>query len=326
MLNNLVNRRDATAFARRLHRSPRWLLRHLSTGSNARARDAWAHTKGKPIHWFDVPAILERQNVLVSGSPDVGYVDYVCQVHLQGRKNLRALSLGCGTGEKEAAWARTGLFSSIVGFDFAQTRIDAARELARREQLDHVLRFDVADAYTVEVQPESLDLVLFDDALHHFTPVDKILQRTREWLRDDGLLFVREFVGPRAFQWTDRQLDAANALLALLPPRLRSDFATGHACQPVERPSRLRMRITDPSEAVESDAILPNVRELFEVVEERPLGGTIVHLAIGDNAGHFINGDAEAAGFLKLMFDVEDALIAAGELPSDHTLIVARRR
>lgn len=86
------------------------------------------------------------------------------------------------------------------------------------------------------------------------------------------------------------------------------------------------MRITDPSEAVESDAILPNVRELFEVVEERPLGGTIVHLAIGDNAGHFINGDAEAAGFLKLMFDVEDALIAAGELPSDHTLIVARRR
>lgn len=326
MLNNLVNKRDATALARRMHRTPRWLLRHLASGTDARARDAWAHTTGKPIHWFDVPAILERQNVLVSGRPDVGYVDYVCRAHLQGRENLSALSLGCGTGEKETAWARTGKFSRIVGFDFAETRVAAARELARREGLDDVLHFEVADAYTVGLEPGSLDVVLFDDALHHFTPVRKILERTREWLRSDGLLFVREFVGPNAFQWTDRQLDAANALLALLPPRLRTDYTTGRACPLVERPSRLRMRITDPSEAVESEAILPNVRELFEVVEERPLGGTIVHLAIGDNAGHFINGDAEAARFLGLMFEVEDALIATGELPSDHTLIVARSR
>ena len=146
------------------------------------------------------------------------------------------------------------------------------------------------------------------------------------WLRPDGILCVREFVGPRAFQWTSRQLEAADGLLTLLPHSLRTDYATGKVRTHVNRPSRLRMRLTDPSEAVESDAILPNLRALFEIVEEFSLGGTVVHLVTADIAHHFRAGDPESDRFLELMFASEDALIDSGDLPSDHMLVIARPR
>ena len=82
------------------------------------------------------------------------------------------------------------------------------------------------------------------------------------------------------------------------------------------------MRLKDPSEAVESDAIIPTIHNLFDVVEERKLGGTLVNLVLDDIAHHF----GSERDWLRLMFAVEDALMSVGEIQSDHTLIVARRR
>jgi ubiquinone/menaquinone biosynthesis C-methylase UbiE len=326
VFNNFVNTADASAFVRRATKTPRWLVGRVSSGADQRSREAWAHTQSNPIHWFDIPAVLERQNRLVSGDPAVDYVDYICATHLAGRSQLTALSLGCGTGAKELRWGQTGLFTTVSGFDFAQSRIELAQERTETAGLGDVMDFRVADVFAVSVEPQSVDVVLFDDSLHHFKPVRKVLENVRGWLKPDGLLVVREFVGPRAFQWPDRHVEAANGLLALLPPRLRTHYVTGKVKTRVSRPSRLRMRLTDPSEAAESDLITGSVHDLFGVVEEFQLGGTIVHLATMDIAFHFANGEPDSARFLELMFDAEDALLESGDIPSDHMLIIARPR
>src|SRR5262249_53668896 len=147
ILDNLVNMEDVTALVRRLRVSPRWVVRQLSVDARGRARAAWAHTQGDPIHWFDIPAILARQNELVSGDRNIEYVDFIAKRYIAPHNDLRAVSLGCGTGEKELRWANTGLFSHILGVDFAESRVAAASVLAERAGLSGTVRFEVGDVF-----------------------------------------------------------------------------------------------------------------------------------------------------------------------------------
>ncbi|MDI9548519.1 MAG: class I SAM-dependent methyltransferase [Chloroflexota bacterium] len=80
----------------------------------------------------------------------------------------------------------------------------------------------------------------------------------------------------------------------------------------------------DPSEAVRSAEILPVLETLFEIVEYRPLGGTILQFLLADIAGNFVDEAGEQ--LLEILFQLEDALMASGDLPSDFALIVARPR
>lgn len=318
LLGNLLNSDDLAAFLRQLRRRPGWMLRRFDPVASRRVRATWNRTAAPPVHFWDVPAVARRRVRLATGGEAPTMQAYIAQRHL--RSDLRALSIGCGNGWRERLWADTGRFAAIRCVDVAEQQVAEAQ---RRYRLDPVLSFEVADAYALDVEPASLDVVIFEDSLHHLTPVDGVLARCREWLRPGGLLVVNEFVGPRRFQWTRRQLEAADAVLALLPERLRLSYAHGTLKRRVLRPSRLRMRMLDPSEAVESDAIRPAVERLFAVEETRPLGGTLVNLVLDDIAHHFVDGAAD--DWLELVFELEDRLIAAGEIESDYALLVARR-
>jgi hypothetical protein len=85
---------------------------------------------------------------------------------------------------------------------------------------------------------------------------------------------LNEYIGPARFQWTARQLEAVNALRELLPPRYRVRWQDRGLKRRVHRPSRLSMMLYDPSEAVESDRIVPSLDKFFAVVERRDYGGT----------------------------------------------------
>jgi SAM-dependent methyltransferase len=271
----------------------------------------------QPVHAYNVPAVVERRIRLSTGDPNVGVADYVTGRYLGS--DLRGVSLGCGFGRKEALWVGTGAFAKLTGYDLSATRVEGARARYPHPALEYV----AADAYKLDLEPESLDIVIFEDSLHHLAPVATILERCHRWLRPGGHVVLNEYVGPRKFQSTDRQLEAADEILAMLPEGLRISYAHGTVRRRVQRPSLLRMRLLDPSEAVESDRILPTVHGLFDVLEERKLGGTLVGLVLDDIAHHFIQGADE---WLQLMFDVEDELLASGDIESDYALVVAQRR
>ena len=137
--------------------------------------------------------------------------------------------------------------------------IEAATAAAVASSQATVLEFRVGNADTIDVAPMSLDAVIWEAALHHMTPLRTVLERAGRWLKPGGLMLVNEFVGPTRFQWTDRQLEAANALLDLLPQRLRRQ-PDGRLKSRIVRPSHLAMRL-DPSEAIESSDILPALDE-----------------------------------------------------------------
>ena len=77
----------------------------------------------------------------------------------------------------------------------------------------------------------------------------------------------------------------------------------------------------DPSEAIRSADILFVLRQWFEIVEQKPLGGAILQFLLADIAGNFAH--AGGAPLLETLFMIEDVLMAAGDLDSDFTYIVA---
>jgi SAM-dependent methyltransferase len=263
---------------------------------------------------------------LVSGDPATDHVRYIAQTHLAGKRALRGISLGCGTGVREQRWAREGLFSRIDGYDPSPARIAHASREAVASGLGEVLRFHEGDARTLELEPEICDVVFFEGSLHHISPLTVALERVARWLRPQGFLLVDDFIGPTRMQWTTRQLEVINALLQLLPARLRTRYDGRSLKDRLVRPSRLSMWLSDPSEAVESGRILPLLRELFEVVELRPYGGSVLHMLLSEIAHNFRADDPAAKRALRLCFEAEDLLLASGELASDFALVVCRKR
>lgn len=89
-------------------------------------------------------------------------------------------------------------------------------------------------------------------------------------------------------------------------------------------PTERSVIAVDPSEAVRSAEIMPILQTLFDVIEYRPLGGSILQFLLADIAGNFQDETGEQ--LLEVFFRLEDALIACGDLPSDFAYIVATPR
>jgi ubiquinone/menaquinone biosynthesis C-methylase UbiE len=298
----------------------------LVGGGRRRTQLAWEKTATPPDNWWDIPAVQRRRNELISGDPEVGFNEYVCRRYLAARQDLYGLSLGCGTGVRELGWAASGKFGRLEAYDLSPQRIAYAQQSAVDSGQDEVLYFRVGDAYQIDLCAQAYDVVLAEGSLHHFSPLRQILVRIEACLQEDGLLVADEFIGPNQFQWSARQLEVINGLLAVLPARYRTLWQSAATKRPVFRPSRLLVRLGDPSEAVEAAAIMPLLHEIFEVVEVKPYGGAVLHMLFHTIGHHFLDDSEETRRLLQLCFAAEDALMASGDLVSDFAVVVCRKK
>jgi ubiquinone/menaquinone biosynthesis C-methylase UbiE len=86
------------------------------------------------------------------------------------------------------------------------------------------------------------------------------------------------------------------------------------------------MAIDDPTEAVRSAEITPLLRQKLQVVEYKPYGGAVLLHLLDDIAGNFETDEPGARELLDMLFAIEDALMAAGEIDSDFAYVVAGKR
>jgi SAM-dependent methyltransferase len=325
MLPAIIHPADLRTLYGKIRNTGGGVLSKLFTGNETRVRTTWCQMSTGPAQWTAIPAIQERIRTMITGDPRLNIPQYVTDRHGIPGTRWRALSLGCGTGRKELQWAATGTVESLDAFDISPERIAEAQRLAGQAGKTDRVRFAVADARSLQLPPGGYNLIILEDALHHFSPLHVLLRRIEEWLAPGGIFVVNEFVGPNRFQWTRRQLAIANELLSSMPARftLRPD---GQVKPPAHRPGRLTMYMYDPSEAAESARILPAIHARFDIREEKPYGGTILHLLFKDIAHHFMQPDAEAGEILHRCCAAEDDALARGDIQSDFSFLVATKR
>ncbi|MCB9246041.1 MAG: class I SAM-dependent methyltransferase [Flavobacteriales bacterium] len=259
-------------------------------------------------NWWIIPAVKERWNSKISGDPNICYEDHLLSTHFSGCKDLSLLSIGCGNGTHEIRLANSGVFSRVLGLDLAGGLIDRANERTRELGLTNC-SFEVRDI-TKTPPKGTYDVILFHSSLHHFEPIrDFLLSRIAPILHQGGFLVVNEYAGPNRLQWRNEQIRACNELLRAIPKAYRKTAIPFYYKSRVRRPGIYRMKLSDPSEAPDSESILPVLRELFEEVEYKPYGGNLLHLLLKDIAHNFTKSDVETRRLLEELFRAEDAFL-----------------
>ena len=77
MFKNLINLHDGLDLLekikqKKLHQSVSGVI----SSKKKKVEKSWEHTQNPPTNWWDIPAVRERWNFLISGNVNVDYCDY----------------------------------------------------------------------------------------------------------------------------------------------------------------------------------------------------------------------------------------------------------
>jgi len=226
---------------------------------------------------------------------------------------LKLLSIACGIGNREIRMAESGHFAEGLGLDLSDESINEANRKIEEKKL-HNIRFEQADFYSFKLKQNYYDVILFHSALHHFKDIEQIARRVIKALTDDGYLILNEYVGKNRLQFSKEQILEMNRLLNHIPHPYRKRYLTNRLKNKIYAPGLLRMIISDPSEAVESETIRSVIHETFKIIEERKIGGDLLMMVLKDIAHHFTNNDdQESKRVLKKLFQEEDTYLKETE-------------
>jgi 2-polyprenyl-3-methyl-5-hydroxy-6-metoxy-1,4-benzoquinol methylase len=214
------------------------------------------------LQWETNPPSQLHQNFRVSGDRNVVAAVWFWKKY--GPFSSVA-SIGSGTGILERWLCGLPDFEgNVVGFDISPRSVEVAS--ANCAQFPNV-KFELADLNVREWEADQFDVVFAHGALHHIESLDWCVGQ--RGLRNGGLLYVNDFVGPQRYQYSDAQMRIANELLERVPPRWRKRTS-------VVRCDAEQLKKDDPSEAACSHFIEQTVRVHFEVLERKPRGGTLL--------------------------------------------------
>ncbi len=153
--------------------------------------------------------------------------------------------------------------------------------------------------------------MFFHGSLHHIRNVERVLEEVHAALKPGGLLFLDEYMGPSRSEWRGANWGFARSAFDALPEELKN------------RPElAIPLPMDDPSESVRSSAILPAVRRLFRVLEDRPYGGNILWFVFPCLDMARLREDRTDA--LSRLIALEDHLLDKRWVESYFRVIVAR--
>ena len=282
-------------------------LFHLS--NQARTTRKWNTISSTSDFWI-IPEVRRRWNEKCTGDPALEYEDYLVSKYFSGSAGLKMLSVGCGTGARERKFARYPNFSLIEGIDLAENLVKEARVGAAKPGLENI-KYHVGDFEKHRFDSGNYDLILFNSSLHHFDHIHSLIrEKILPILKKDGFLIIFEFVGPARLQWTKQQLDFTNRILHSLPENYKIRYGSKLAKRKVYRPGLLRMMLVDPSEAIDSETIIPAIHKHFRILEEKKVGWDITHLLFKDIAHNFLNNREDTKSVISFIFEQEERYLA----------------
>lgn len=321
---NLINKGDITDIFYKLKtRGLNFIVSKTNFIAKKRVKSAFNRLEINSVNYWDIPKINKHWNQLISGDPECYYEKFVCDNFLLGKPNLKMLSIGCGGGHHELRFAQNADFQSILGIDIAPKLIEKANNNAKKEGYEY-LRYEVQDFYQMPLENNTFDSIHFYGSLHHFKPINLVLEKVKKALKKDGYLIIHEYVGPNRFQFEKVQIRLINKLLQTIPKQLRTKYITNRVKQKIYAPGLVRMILADPSEAADSASIRPTLNDLFISVKEVELGGNILQLLFKDIAHHFSEATDMKMDILNAVFEAENEYINNGK--SDFIFGIYRPR
>ncbi len=298
------------SYSKLYQRGFRFILSKLNISSRARTISTFTPSEIQASNYWIIPQVKKRWNKLISGNPELSYEYYIYNEYLKDKKQLKMLSAGSGISSHEMIFASFDCLDKVECLDLSAPMLNKAADFAREKGLNHKMVFRVEDINRINLRDKSYNIILFNSSLHHFRNIPVLLEKIKKSLAPEGILIINEYTGPARLQFRKEQIRASNHILKnSIPKKYRKRLATNITKKQISGPGYMRMLITDPSEAVESDKILPEIHKKFKPLEEKTIGGDILMPVLKDIAHNFLNNDQKTMKILEELFNLEDRFI-----------------
>lgn len=253
--------------------------------------------------WMTHPRVRWAINSAVAGTPHEWPLDWLAS-WLNGRTFRRGLSIGCGAGSLERDLLTRGLCEVMDAFDGSPESLRIAREEAAKAGFADRIHYTIGNFNEPRLPRDAYDVVFAHQSLHHVAKLEKLFRAVLRALKPDGLFYLDEYVGPSREQWNAKSFAAHRALYDMIPEEQRLVSVLP-----------LPIEVEDPSEAIRSDEILPELEAGFEIVERRDYGGNL----LAPIFPYVEHTDA----LIDMLITAEQELLSAGQ-PSFYTIVIAR--
>jgi 2-polyprenyl-3-methyl-5-hydroxy-6-metoxy-1,4-benzoquinol methylase len=322
---NLINKGDfLEAYTKVKQRGLKYFFKKLNFNSKKRTQSTFNPLGADGSNWWIIPEVRQRENEKLTGDSQKTFDIYLSEIYFQEKTELKLLSVACGVGNREIKLAESKHFCEVLGIDLSRESIQEANRKVGEKGLSNI-QFEQADFYSFDLKEEYYDVIVFYSALHHFKNIESVAARISKALKNDGIVVLCEYVGKNRLQFSKDQVAEMNKLLNIIPKQYKTRYLTGYIKKAVYAPGLLRMIVSDPSEAVESESIIPVIHSRFEVLEEKNIGGDLLMMVLKDIAHHFISEDAKAKSVLERLFEEEDKYLNGSANP-DFIFGVYRKR
>ncbi len=265
---------------------------------------------GFKVYWELLEEVRDYQNQMMTNGKDE--LEYYASFFPEDKElsDLTGLIIGCNYGETSpaVAMAKTMPFSKLIVVDIANGLLKRQEKITNGMGLNHIIEYRCMDLNTESLKGQDrYDFIYSLGTIHHLKNLERLFSEINDVLLEDGIFYMREYIGPSYIQYTDTQVEIVNRILAGLPDHLKRD-RFGNIKNTAWRPSIEEVKAGDPSEAVRSQDIMGVVREHLELLTCDMTGGTILAPLLHGIAGNFERGEAEQA-ILKGLILLERLLI-----------------
>lgn len=316
------------------------------TSSDPISRNPWNSDEPADYSamWIASTECLKRLQYKITGDESMHWLRYAMKRYMapalgwtetrRPRDQYRCLLLGSNEGHMERTLCEQGFRGEIVATDIAEIALARAKQKCDALGLTNVTH--VKKDLNVDSIDGPFDYVIAEGVLHHLVNVEHCIRQVESALTDDGQFIMVEFEGAVRFQLPDIQLRWINAALSVLPKALRpfpGDPEPRFPATPQEntrvyhpRPTEESVISIDPSEAISGPAVKRLLPEIFEIVERKGFGGTLLSYMTAHFDFKRANHDAFSRAWLKILMDIEDTVIRTGILEDDFVFYTVKRR
>lgn len=142
---------------------------------------------GEHIHhgwWDDGESLAEAQEKLVRRLAEAAAIP----------RSAEVLDVGCGLGGS-SLWLARELGCSVRGITLSPVQVEIATRRAREAGLDDRVQFERADAESLELEPESYDVVWSVECMEHQFDKPRFIARAAQALKPGGSLALCTWLG-----------------------------------------------------------------------------------------------------------------------------------
>tara|TARA_B100001167_G_C16771173_1_gene307299 strand:- start:1617 stop:2618 length:1002 start_codon:yes stop_codon:yes gene_type:complete len=274
----------------------------LQESDEGKGINNYSHYSDK--YWNDLARVKQYKNKLSTGNENLDWIDDIKNKFSDYLPFNEVLIVGCGTGWLERRLYDTGIGSNFDAFDISEKYIDQAK----KQSGDRSITYFIDNVNEMKYIPEKKYDAIFNFAiLHHTENIDFAMKKLSHCLKQDGLMFNEEYIGPARNQYSDEHVKIMLEAMSDLPEKYRS-------------PNRLRPPLAnfrvEPTEAIHSDLVKPSFEKYFDVVYERNMNGGIAYQILWNNIENFQDPkNNEANKYLDYLLEQDFNLSKSGKVP-----------